>query len=78
VNITQLRALVLKVTRNAKHNGEAAKMMGCSRPQFVNFIRGRRQPTPKMLKRLGLRREWSYIPAPKKEKRASGTKVRKQ
>lgn len=65
----QLRAYVIKMTKGAAHNGEAAKMAGCSRPQFVNFLAGRKPPGKRMLRKLGLERQYIYIPKVKREKK---------
>lgn len=62
MNEDQLRTHVGKLTKSCETNSDAAKMVGCSRPQFVNFMAGRKPPSKNMLRKLKLRREWTYIP----------------
>lgn len=66
----QLRDYVRKTTKSAAHNGEAAKMVGCSRSQFVNFLAGRKRPGKRMLRRLGLERQLVYVPRVKRGTKA--------
>lgn len=67
----QLRTYVTKLTKGASHNGEAAKMVGCSRPQFVNFLAGRKPPGKRMLRKLGLDRQIVYVPKVKRGTKAA-------